>query len=205
MPYVRQPEDLIPGRPLFFATATTLNGVANGVLVGEPRRPPHQDRRQPRASGLARRVRRLFAGRVLQLYDPDRSQALTLNGEIRSWGVFIGSAARCSGAAEGQERRRHPHSDRDHHFAHAWRRSCAPSSSCIRQSKWHQWEPAGPHSARAGAMQAFGQPVNTYYDFIERQCRGFAGLRFPGSGPAQPALRAPVRAGAAAWASTTTR
>ena len=33
MPYVRQPEDLIPGRPLFFATATTLNGVANGVLV----------------------------------------------------------------------------------------------------------------------------------------------------------------------------
>ena len=33
MPYVRQPEDLIPGRPLFFATATTVNGVANGVLV----------------------------------------------------------------------------------------------------------------------------------------------------------------------------
>ena len=33
LPYVRQPEDLIPGRPLFFATAATLNGVANGVLV----------------------------------------------------------------------------------------------------------------------------------------------------------------------------
>jgi len=33
VPYVRQPEELIPGRPLFFATATTLGGVANGVLV----------------------------------------------------------------------------------------------------------------------------------------------------------------------------
>ena len=33
MPYVRQPEELIPGRPLFFATATTLGGVANGVLA----------------------------------------------------------------------------------------------------------------------------------------------------------------------------
>jgi molybdopterin-containing oxidoreductase family iron-sulfur binding subunit len=30
--------------------------------------------------------------------------------------------------------------------------------------KWHQWEPAGPHSARAGAMLAFGQPLNTYYN-----------------------------------------
>ncbi|HEV2447532.1 MAG TPA: molybdopterin oxidoreductase, partial [Candidatus Sulfopaludibacter sp.] len=31
-------------------------------------------------------------------------------------------------------------------------------------AKWHQWEPAGPHSARAGAALAFGAPVHTYYD-----------------------------------------
>ena len=33
MPYVRQPEELIPGRPLFFATAMTLGGYATGLLV----------------------------------------------------------------------------------------------------------------------------------------------------------------------------
>src|SRR5215467_16344482 len=33
MPYIRQPEELIPGRPLFYATAMTLNGVASGVLA----------------------------------------------------------------------------------------------------------------------------------------------------------------------------
>ena len=33
MPYVRQPEILVPGRPLFFATSTTLNGRATGVLA----------------------------------------------------------------------------------------------------------------------------------------------------------------------------
>jgi hypothetical protein len=33
MPYVRQPEDLIPGKPLYYATAATLGGVANGVLM----------------------------------------------------------------------------------------------------------------------------------------------------------------------------
>ena len=33
VPYVRQPEEEIPGRPLFFATAMTLGGVASGLLV----------------------------------------------------------------------------------------------------------------------------------------------------------------------------
>ena len=33
VPYVRQPEEIVPGRPLFFATAMTLGGVATGLLV----------------------------------------------------------------------------------------------------------------------------------------------------------------------------
>ena len=33
VPYVRQPEQIIPGKPLFFATALTLSGYATGVLA----------------------------------------------------------------------------------------------------------------------------------------------------------------------------
>ncbi|MGZ3434210.1 MAG: TAT-variant-translocated molybdopterin oxidoreductase, partial [Isosphaeraceae bacterium] len=33
VPYVEQPELVVPGRPLFFATAVPLNGLATGVLV----------------------------------------------------------------------------------------------------------------------------------------------------------------------------
>src|SRR5436190_5132475 len=33
MPYVRQPEDIVPGKPLFFATVMTLGGIASGLLV----------------------------------------------------------------------------------------------------------------------------------------------------------------------------
>src|SRR5215468_9177559 len=33
VPYVRQPENVIPGRPQYYATAVTLTGYANPVLV----------------------------------------------------------------------------------------------------------------------------------------------------------------------------
>src|SRR5207249_79028 len=33
VPYVRQPEEMIPGKPLFFATACTFGGYARGILV----------------------------------------------------------------------------------------------------------------------------------------------------------------------------
>src|SRR3954470_22903383 len=33
VPYVRQPEELIPGKPLFFATAMALGGISTGLLV----------------------------------------------------------------------------------------------------------------------------------------------------------------------------
>ena len=32
-------------------------------------------------------------------------------------------------------------------------------------ARWHQWEADSAHSARAGAMLAFGKPTDVRYDF----------------------------------------
>ena len=61
-PYIQQPEELIPGRPLFYATADRAQRRLHRRPGGEPRRPAHQDRRQSGASRLAGRLRSLFAG-----------------------------------------------------------------------------------------------------------------------------------------------
>ena len=37
------------------------------------------------------------------------------------------------------------------------------------EAKWHQYEPVNRDNARAGAVMAFGQPVNTTYDFSKAE------------------------------------
>ena len=36
VPYVKQPENVVPGRPMFYATAFTLGGYASPIWWGKP-------------------------------------------------------------------------------------------------------------------------------------------------------------------------
>jgi molybdopterin-containing oxidoreductase family iron-sulfur binding subunit len=163
MPYVRQPEDLIPGRPLFYATATTLNGIASGVLAESHEGRPTKIEGNPEHPATLGACDSFSQASVLQLYDPDRMATVTNSGEVRSWGMFYGALREILAeqkAKSGAGIRILTETVTSPTMADQLRR--------IRQlfpaMKWHQWEPAGPHSARAGAVTAFGQPVNTYYD-----------------------------------------
>src|SRR6266481_2221648 len=91
LPYTRQPEDVVPGRPLHYATASTLGGRATGLLVtafegratkieGNPEHPSSLG-----ATGLFEQAS------ILQLYDPHRAGVLEHRKRPRSWREFLAS------------------------------------------------------------------------------------------------------------------
>src|SRR5438270_1364226 len=87
VPYVKQPEDVIPGRPLFYATAFTLGGYATPLLVEThmycPTKIEGNDKHAASQGGTD-----VFAqAAILDMYDPDRSQNVIHLGIISSWGT----------------------------------------------------------------------------------------------------------------------
>src|SRR5690348_3940995 len=89
VPYVKQPEEVVPGRPLFFATAFTLGGYASPILVEShlfrPTKIEGNDRHPASLGGTD-----IFSqASILGLYDLDRSQTLTYLGEVRTWGALV--------------------------------------------------------------------------------------------------------------------
>jgi MoCo/4Fe-4S cofactor protein with predicted Tat translocation signal len=164
VPYVRQPEDVIPGRPQFYATAMTLGGYASPILVeshlGRPTKIEGNDKHPASLGGTD-----IFAqAHVLGLYDPDRSQSVVSMGDQRSWQSFI-TAIR--GPLNAQK-----------NLQGAGIRILTPTISSptladqlrnflkiYPQAKWHVYEPVNRDNVLEGAKLAFGQPVETRYDF----------------------------------------
>ncbi|MGE4068864.1 MAG: TAT-variant-translocated molybdopterin oxidoreductase [Vicinamibacterales bacterium] len=163
VPYVRQPEEEIPGRPLFFATAMSLGGVATGLLVESHEGRPTKVEGNPDHPG-GRGATDLYAqASLLTLYDPDRSQAVVQLGEIRPWSGFI-TAIRAAISAQA--------TTRGAGFRLLTETVNSPTLAAqIRgvladypEARWIQWEPMPRDNARAGARLAFGEYVEPVYD-----------------------------------------
>ncbi len=88
VPYTQQPENLIPGRPLHYATTLRINGSPRGVVVTQHEgRPTHiaGNPRHPLSLGAADIW---TTAAILELYDPDRLKAVMRQGSITSWDAF---------------------------------------------------------------------------------------------------------------------
>ncbi len=162
VPYVRQPEDLIPGKPLFYATAMTIGGVATGLLVESHEGRPTKIEGNPLHPGSLGASDVFAQAAILGLYDPDRSQTLMNVGEIRPWSAFLGAiraALTAQAPLKGAGLRILTESVNSPTLAAQIRDVLARFPS----AKWHQWDPASRESAREGAKLAFGEYVDTQY------------------------------------------
>src|SRR5438445_5525425 len=83
-PYVRSPEEVIPGKPLFYATAMTLGGTGVGLLVESHQGRPTKVEGNPDHPASLGATDVFHQASVLDLYDPDRSQTVTHLGQTRT-------------------------------------------------------------------------------------------------------------------------
>jgi molybdopterin-containing oxidoreductase family iron-sulfur binding subunit len=165
VPYVNQPESIIPGKPLFFASAMPLGGVATGVLVESHMNRPTKIEGNPSHPSSLGASDALMQAAILGLYDPDRSQVVRKLGDTVTWGDFIGAlqpvvtAAKTNGAG----------------LRILTQTLTSPALGAQMQAllaqypgmKWHQWEAVSGDNIREGGRLAFGSYVHTHYDFTK--------------------------------------
>ena len=168
IPYVRQPEGIVPGDELFYATATTLGGYARGVLVSSRMGRPIKVEGNPEHPDSLGATDIFAQASILSLYDPDRSKTVIFRGNIETWDHFLTAlAVDMPGvvSAGGQG------------LAILTETVTSPTLGGqlegllekLPRAKWHQYQPVGRDNAREGARLALGRAVETIYDFSKAE------------------------------------
>ncbi len=164
VPYVREPEDFVPGKPLFFATAMEMGGYATGLLVESHLGRPTKIEGNPDHSGSLGAADYFNQASILTLYDPDRSQTTTFNKAIASW-VNFQAAVTSIRAAQGINGGSGLRILSETVLSPTMASQMDALKKAMPNMKWHQFEPAARVGSLGGAMLAFGKPVNTLYAF----------------------------------------
>src|SRR6266542_6940078 len=163
VPYVRQPEEIVPGKPLFFATAMTLSGLATGLLVESNMGRPTKAEGNPLHPASLGATDAFSQAALYGLYDPDRSETVTYLEEIRSWPAFLSAMRNAvEKAKEGKGRGLRILTETV--GSPTLGAQLAALLTELPEARWHQWEPANRDNVWAGAAAAFGQPLGTIVD-----------------------------------------
>jgi len=161
LPFARRPRQRIPGVPEQFATAMELGEGALGLLVTSYDGRPIKVEGNPSHPQSLGATDALAQAAVLELYDPDRSQAVieqAAQPEGRTWEDFTRLVASRRGqwkATQGKG------------LCVLAQPSTSPTLGRLRdalltrlpQAQWFEYEPLAWDHPREGARLAFGRPV----------------------------------------------
>jgi molybdopterin-containing oxidoreductase family iron-sulfur binding subunit len=201
VPFVATPEQSLPGKPLFYATATRLSGYGTGVLVEANEGRPTKVEGNPLHPASLGSTDVYSQAAILQLWDPARSQTVLRNGQVATWQEFLLSV--------DSMRSKFDASRGDGLFLLTGP-VCSPTLQwqieALRtrypRMQWHQYEPLHRDNELQGSELAFGRIVDTRYRFDQarvvlsldadvltaapysvRYARDLAALRNPDRGP----------------------
>ena len=166
VPYVKQPEDLIPGKPLYYATATQMGGAAIGLLVESHMGRPTKIEGNPLHPASLGSTDAMSQATILTMYDPDRSRATLNMGNISGWGGFMQALALRTGI---EKNRPNPGAGlrilTETILSPTLGKQLDDLLKLLPAAKWHQYEPVTNDHAREGLRMVFGDYVNAYHRF----------------------------------------
>jgi MoCo/4Fe-4S cofactor protein with predicted Tat translocation signal len=182
-PYIKQPEDLVLGKPMYFATAHPFPTGAVPVLVKSDAFRPIKLEGNPEHPMSKGKSDAFTQGSLLDLYDPDRSQHPRFRGESSDFGKFqqdFSGAVAASKTGDGvvflSETITSPT------LAAQWKQVQAK----YPQIKLVQYEPVNQDAGRVASKVAFGDYTDTMYKLddadviLSLDADFLGGIGFPG-------------------------
>ena len=196
LPYTKAPEEIIPGRPMFYATAMPFHGTAIGLLVESHEGRPTKIEGNPKHPDSQGGASAWIQASLLELYDPERVTA-PMQGERPATREAAEAAVQGAGRAVTDGKRLA--------IVTTEHRSPTTNAELAKiKAQWAgarvvRWEAFSRANSRAGARLAFGKPLEPVYradrarvlvsldaDFFHHDCsplktaRGFSRGRKPG-------------------------
>jgi MoCo/4Fe-4S cofactor protein with predicted Tat translocation signal len=167
-PYVNQPEGMVLGDPLYYATSILLGGFATGLLVKSREGHPIKVDGNPDHPASLGGSSVWIQTSILNLYDPDRSQTATHRGEISTWAGFLSDLLALMKEQEAKQGAGLRFLT-DTVTSPALAAQFGELGKRFPKARWCQYDPILRDNVREGARLAFGRFVETHYRFDKAQ------------------------------------
>ena len=192
-PYIKQPEDLVLGRPMYFATAHPFPTGAIPLLVKSDAFRPIKLEGNPDHPMSRGKSDAITQGTLLGLYDPDRSKDVLFRGVPSDFNEFqkaFSAALKQSQGGQGvyflSDTVTSPT------LAAQWQQV----QKTYPQAKLVQWNPVNSDASRAASKAAFGSYTDAQYKLenadviLSLDADFLSGILFPGFLPMSSAYAA---------------
>ena len=168
VPYVRNPERVQAGAALSYASATLIDGFANGALVTTRDGRPLKVEGNPQHPWSRGGTDVLGQASILGLYDPFRSQSVRFRDQISGWQPFIAAitgrlAELRAAGGKGLRVLSGPIT------SPSVRAQIADLRTALPDSHWHTYAPVERDALYAGTQLAFGRRMETRWRFDRAQ------------------------------------
>ncbi|MCH8567575.1 MAG: TAT-variant-translocated molybdopterin oxidoreductase [Balneolales bacterium] len=160
LPYHKQPENVVAGIPLYYASALPFQDYGVGVVVTTNEGRPTKIEGNEDHPGSRGATNVFQQASILDLYDVNRSRAVRHNGEESSWNDFV---AFCSSHF----------ADRNKNIAFISEANGSPTYNRLKaeilgrfpNARWATYEPFGAANQLAGSEITFGSKLRPHYHF----------------------------------------